>query len=77
MINSLKEVMLPPLAGLFRPPREAMFEEQAALLSLIKRLKWKHVVVVSDQNHLLNSFGETAAREDLCVVGNILINTNK
>ena len=77
-MNALDEVIFPrPLAGLFRPLLEAMFEEQAAVLALIKRLKWKQILVIADQTHVLTTFGEAAAQDDICVVANILVNTNK
>ena len=74
VLQKLKGLMLP---ALFVPSQEPLFEERAGLLSMVKRLGWKYITLIVDQQSISQPFNEAAEDADVCVVENILINTNK
>ena len=54
-----------------------MLAEQGSVIAMADRLQWKYVVVVLDNDFVMERLNEALAREDICVVANIFINTNK
>ena len=44
---------------------------------MVKKLRWKHFMVIANNIQLIDSFGKAAQREDICVTDNILVNTNR
>ena len=76
MISTLDQVFNSPLKGLVRPLNEEFLEEQAAILSMVKRLRWKHLLVIFDNIQLVDSFAKAAQREDICITDTLLVNTN-
>ena len=67
----------PSLYSLLSPPEDELLAEQGSVIAMANRLQWKYVVVVLDNDFLMERFNEALAREDICVVANIFINTNK
>ena len=68
------------LPDIFLPSKEALFEEQDSLLAMVKRLRWKYITLIVDYQEaevISKSFNEAAEKEDVCVVNNIFVNTNK
>ena len=66
-------------SGLYKPPQEPLFEEQAALLAMIKRLRWKYIILIVEhlQPFVTEAFSDATAKEDICITLNINVNTNK
>ena len=67
------------LPGLYKPPQEPLFEEQDALLAMIKRLRWKYIILIVEhlQPFVTEAFSDATAKEDICITLNINVNTNK
>ena len=83
-IEALDAVTLPSsplIPALYWPPKEALFEEQDALIAMAKRLNWKYIIFIIDQiqpaKFITSAFNEAAAQQDICVVSSLLINTNR
>ena len=81
VIESLDLVELvskPLLSGLYWPPSKALFEEQDALLAMIKRLHWKYIILIIDhhQPFITEAFNDATAKEDICIIMNLYVNTN-
>ena len=75
--RDLGQVLFNPSWSLLSPPSDDLLAEQGAVIAMAKRLKWKYVVVVLDNDFVMERLNEALAREDICVVANIVINTNK
>ena len=62
----------------FRPEKEELQEEKAAALAMAKRLKWNHVALLSNDEHLMKAYAKALAeRGDICVTASILVNTKR
>ena len=66
-----------PSLNLYRPPRAERLEEQASVLAMAKRLKWKQGILLGDDLETLKDLGKAASREDICIVDHVLFNTNR
>ena len=77
-LDLVELVSKPLLSGLYRPPREPLFEEQDALLAMIKRLRWKYIILIVDhlQPFVAEAFSDATAKEDICITMNLDVNTN-
>ena len=75
--RDLGQVLFNPSWSLLSPASDDLLAEQGAVIAMAKRLKWKYVVVVLDNDFVMERLNEALAREDICVVANIVINTNK
>ena len=75
--RDLGQVLFRPSWSLLRPPSDDLLAEQGAVIAMAKRLKWKYVAVVLDNEAVMEHLNEALAREDICVVANMVINTNK
>ena len=40
---------------------------EKSVLAIISKLRWKHVIVVSDSMDVIESFSSKAAAEDMCI----------
>ena len=71
----------PLVPALYWPIAEPLFEEQDALIAMVKRLHWKFIGILVDQHQeaeaIVKAFKDIAAKEDICVVATFHINTNK
>ena len=77
MKSALKQVFNPPLNGLFWPLKEEFLEEQSAILALVKRLRWKHLLLIVHDEHVSASFGKSAKAEEICVTDYLVVDTNR
>ena len=73
----LSQVLFKPSWSILSPPEDELLSEQGSVIAMANRLQWKYVVVVLDNDFVMERLNEALAREDICVVANIFINTNK
>ena len=75
--HDLSQVLFKPSWSLLSPPEDEWLAEQGSVIAMAKRLQWKYVVLVLDNELVKQRLNEALAREDICVVANVFINTNK
>ena len=50
---------------------------EKSVLAIVSKLRWKHVIVVSDSINVIKSFSSKAAAEDMCITRHSYVRRNR